>query len=383
MKALIIGLGQAGGKIADLFIKEDRKSPVPHTFEAIAINTAIADLLSLKYIPKDNRLLIGETFVKGHGVGTNNQLAAEIARREIDIILGKIAKMDISTIDAFILIAGLGGGTGSGSIPVIASKLKEIYDEPVFAIGILPAKSEGALFAYNAARSLLSLLKSCDAIILVDNDAFIRPGENLRDAYERINMEIVKRVSLLCRAGEIRRRNMIGEKVIDASDIFNTLRTNSKYASLATIGYAAEKVKSRGFLSRLFRKDDYQVGRASRILSVAKRSVMGKLLIPCDYKSAEKALMLFLGPPEELDRVGIERARSWLEETLNTKEVRAGDYPQPGVKQVACVTLLSNIRRIPRIDELLKLASEARKKIEEEKENNIYETFKKYNIEEL
>ncbi len=383
MKALIIGLGQAGGKIADLFIKEDRKSPVPHTFEAIAINTAIADLLSLKYIPKDNRLLIGETFVKGHGVGTNNKLAAEIARREIDIILGKIAKMDISTIDAFILIAGLGGGTGSGSIPVIASKLKEIYDEPVFSIGILPAKSEGALFAYNAARSLVSLLKSCDAIILVDNDAFIRPGENLKDAYERINLEIVKRISLLCRAGEIRRKDMIGEKVIDASDIFNTLKTNSNYASLATVGYAAEKVKSKGFLSKIFRRDDYAVGKASRILSVAKRSVMGKLLIPCDYRSAEKALMLFLGPPEELDRVGIERARSWLEETLNTKEVRAGDYPQPGVKQVACVTLLSNIRRIPRIDELLRLASEAKKKIEEEKENNIYEEFKRYDIEEL
>ncbi|RLF61435.1 MAG: cell division protein, partial [Thermoplasmata archaeon] len=279
MKVLILGLGQAGGKIADLFIKDDRKSHVPHTMEAIAVNTALSDLKGLKYIPQEDRILIGETLVKGHGVGADNKKGAEIAKDEIEIILNRVSKLDISNFDAFFLVAGLGGGTGSGAISVVAKHLKEVYDEPVYSIGILPAENEGDIYTLNAARSLKALLPSCDATILVDNGAFLRAGESVREAYDRINEEIVKRIGILCRCGEIKSRKYVGEMVVDASEIMNTLRDGG----ICSIGYASERVKREGFFTRLFKRKEYEIGKASRILSVVKRAVKGRLLLPCNY----------------------------------------------------------------------------------------------------
>ncbi|MFV2040936.1 MAG: cell division protein, partial [Candidatus Hydrothermarchaeales archaeon] len=143
MKTLVIGLGQAGGKIADFFLADDRKSPVPHTFECIAVNSALSDLAGLIHIPQEDRIVIGETVVKGHGVGADNKLGADIAEDEVDVILNRISKVGVADFDAFLLVAGLGGGTGSGVIPVLSKHIKQVYDEPVYALGVLPAENEG------------------------------------------------------------------------------------------------------------------------------------------------------------------------------------------------------------------------------------------------
>ncbi len=362
MKVMIVGLGQAGGKIADLFIKDDRKSHVPHTFEAVAVNTAVSDLMGLQYIPKEDRILLGETLLKGHGVGADNKKAAKIAEDEIEIILNRISRMNVSNFDAFFVIAGLGGGTGSGSISVVARHLKEVYDEPVYAIGILPAENEGDIYTLNAARSLKSLLPSCDATILVDNGAFLRAGESVREAYDRINMEIVKRIGILCRAGESPPKGHVGEMVVDASEIINTLAAGG----ICSIGYASEAVKRESFITKLFKKKEYEIGKASRILSVTKRAVKGRLLLPCDYTSAQKALIVIAGPPEQLDRKGIEKAREWLESTIVGTEVRGGDYPLPKSNYVGCVVLLAGIGNAPRVKRMLQRAKAVQEKIAEE-----------------
>ena len=57
------------------------------------------------------------------------------------------------------MTAGLGGGTGSGGAPVIARRLKKLYVEPVYGLGILPARDEGGLYSLNAARSLMTFVK--------------------------------------------------------------------------------------------------------------------------------------------------------------------------------------------------------------------------------
>lgn len=352
MKALVIGLGQAGGKVADIFLDEDRKSTVPHTFEAIAVNTAISDLMGLEYIPREDRILLGETAVKGHGVGADNKKGAEIAKDEVEIILNRISQSSVSNIDAFFIIAGLGGGTGSGAIPIVSRHIKRIYDEPVYAIGILPAENEGDIYTLNSARSLKALLPSCDATILVDNGAFLRSGESVRQAYDRINAEIVKRLGIICRAGEIRSRKQAPEMVVDASEIMNTL----KRGGICSIGYASEMVKREGLLTRLFRKKQYEIGKASRILSVVKRTVKGRLLLPCEYSTANKALIIIAGPPDQLDRKGIEKAREWLEGTITGTEVRGGDYPLLKSSYVGCVVLLAGIANAPRVKGMLEKA---------------------------
>ncbi|NOZ77386.1 MAG: cell division protein [Euryarchaeota archaeon] len=367
MKVLTIGLGQAGSKVADLFLMEDRKSHAPHTFECLAVNTAISDLMGLQYIPQEDRILLGETEVKGHGVGADNKKGAKIAEEEVEIILNRISHMNVSKMDAFLVIAGLGGGTGSGAISVVAKHLKRIYDEPVYAIGILPAENEGDIYTLNSARSLKALLPSCDAVILVDNGAFLRSGESVRAAYDRINEEIVKRIGILCRAGETRSRRQVGEMVVDASEIINTLRDGG----VCSIGYASEKVKREGLFTRVFKKKQYEIGKASRILSVVKRAVKGRLLLPADYRSANKALIIIAGPPEQLDRKGIEKAREWLETTITGTEVRGGDYPLLKSSYVGCVVLLAGIGNAPRVKSMLEKVVQEKVGVEPQKEKDL------------
>ena len=75
MRVFFIGFGQAGGKIVDMFIEQDKKLGI-NSFRGIAVNTARTDLMGLKNIEMKDRILIGQTMVKGHGVGTDNVTGA-------------------------------------------------------------------------------------------------------------------------------------------------------------------------------------------------------------------------------------------------------------------------------------------------------------------
>ena len=62
MRVFFIGFGQAGGKIVDMFLAQDRKLQ-QGSFRGIAVNTARTDLMGLKHIEMKDRLLIGQTVV--------------------------------------------------------------------------------------------------------------------------------------------------------------------------------------------------------------------------------------------------------------------------------------------------------------------------------
>ena len=229
MRVFFIGFGQAGGKVVDMFMEQDKTN----LFRAIAVNTARTDLLGLKQIPMKDRVLIGQTVVKGHGVGTENALGAKITRDEIDPIVTAIESIGTHDIDAFVIVAGLGGGTGSGGTPVLAQALKNLYQEPVYTIGIIPSPDEGRLYSYNAARSLTTLVNIADNTFIFDNAAWRKEGESIKTAYDRINDEIVRRFGVLFRAGEVGQGG-VGEMVVDSSEIINTLRGGG----ITTVGFA-------------------------------------------------------------------------------------------------------------------------------------------------
>jgi len=378
MKFFIIGFGQCGGKIVDLFLENEKRIGSKVITKALAINTARTDLMGLKYVPMKDRILIGQTVVKGHGVGTDNKLGAKIAQDEIETILSAIDERGTDDIDAFLIIAGLGGGTGSGGAPVLAKYLSEMYSEPVYTLGILPAPEEGKLYSLNAARSMISLLKYVDNLILVDNGAWKFEGLSLRESFTKINEEIVKRLSILARAGEPIDDDLIGEMVIDSSEVINTL----KGGGISAIGYAttlAEGGQSRIRLPFLKKKKKeeriMEEDKATKIASLVRRAALGRLTIPCNIRSAEKALILVAGPPEHLDRKGLEKSKIWLEEQIAGVEVRAGDYPTRRTKYIAALVVLANVIDIPRVKQLQKIALEAKEEIEATEKDKTIELF--------
>jgi cell division GTPase FtsZ len=375
MKLAMIGFGQAGGKIVDKFLEYDDATGSNIVRSAVAVNTAKADLLGLERVPQENRVLIGQARVKGHGVGADNELGAEIAEEDIDEIQGAIDNIPVHEIDAFLIIAGLGGGTGSGGSPVLAKHLKRIYTEPVYGLGILPGSDEGGIYTLNAARSFQTFVREVDNLLVFDNDAWRKTGESVEGGYAEINDEIVRRFGVLFGAGEVSAGDNVAESVVDSSEIINTLAGGG----VSTVGYAAESVEhgsSGGLLSR-FKGDDEDdmesANTTNRITSLVRKAALGRLTLPCEIDGAERALLVISGPPNHLNRKGIERGRKWLEEQTGSMEVRGGDYPldEPNV---ASSILLSGVHNVPRIKELQQVAIEAQDNIDEirqESEENL------------
>ena len=373
MKLAMIGFGQAGGKIVDKFLEYDERTNSGIVRSAVAVNTARADLMGLDRIPKSNRVLIGQSRVKGHGVGADNELGAEVAEEDIDEIQGAIDNIPVHEVDAFLVVAGLGGGTGSGGSPVLAKHLKRIYTEPVYGIGVLPGSDEGGIYTLNAARSFQTFVREVDNLMVFDNDAWRQAGESVESGYEEINDEIVKRFGVLFGAGEIDPGQEVGESVVDSSEIINTLSGGG----VSTVGYAAEEVEVNnddgGLLSRIRGDDEGQIDTAhttNRITSLVRKAALGRLTLPCEIEGAERALLVMSGPPEHLNRKGIERGRKWIEEQTGSMEVRGGDYPIPESRFVAASILLSGVANVPRIKELQQVAIEAQDNIEEIREES-------------
>ncbi|MEK7354281.1 MAG: cell division protein FtsZ, partial [Chloroflexota bacterium] len=185
MKLVVIGLGQCGGRIADEFARLNKRAIRQRRIEivtgAFAVNTDAADLSGLTTIKRDfqHRILIGGRKTGGHGVGKINELGAEIAREDSDKVVDAIrtTKRFYET-DAFLLIASAGGGTGSGSLPVMAQHVKERYsDKPVYSAVILPFEHEEHTeerTIFNTATCLKSTYAVSDAVFLIDNQRYIR-----------------------------------------------------------------------------------------------------------------------------------------------------------------------------------------------------------------
>ncbi len=372
MRVFFIGFGQAGGKIVDMFIEQDRKLGTT-SFRGIAVNTARTDLMGLKNIEMKDRILIGQTMLKGHGVGTDNVTGARVTADEIDSIISAIDTRGTHDVDAFVIVAGLGGGTGSGGSPVLARHLKRIYREPVYALGIIPSPEEGRLYSYNAARSLTTLVNECDNTFIFDNSAWKNEGESVKGAFQRLNNEVVRRFGVLFRAGEVSKMG-VGEMVVDSSEIINTLRGGG----ITSVGYAISEVmskqtkKKRGLMRGLKDKfgkkreanEEVLLGedKTAKIVSLVRRAMLGRLTLPCDYSTAERALVLLAGPPDEMDRKGVEKAKSWVEENIAGVEVRGGDYPVNS-EYVAAVVMLATVGNAPRIKELLDIAKETKEDV--------------------
>ena len=348
MKLAMIGFGQAGGKIVDKFLAYDERHNSDIVRAAVAVNTAKADLMGLENIPQESRVLIGQSRVKGHGVGADNELGAEIAEEDIDEVQGAIDSIPVHEVDAFLVVAGLGGGTGSGGAPVLVRELSRVYDVPVYALGVLPGRDEGAMYHVNAARSLKTLVSQADSTLLVDNDAWRSSGESVEAGYESINQAVAQRIGLLLASGEA--VDGIGESVVDASEVINTLRGGG----IAAVGYASAEAAPDA------------AENISVVTSLTRQAVRSGMSLQ-DASTAESALLVVAGRPEAIPRKGTERARKWLEEETDSMEVRGGDFPLDS-DRLAVLVVLSGLERSEAVQRFIARAKQFKR--DEEKRDD-------------
>ena len=346
MKVALIGLGQAGGKIVEALVRTDERADYGAIRGAIAVNTAEADLGPLEI----ETMLIGQERVSGHGVGADNELGASIMQNDAPEVMAGLDGIIDPATEAVFIVAGLGGGTGSGGAPVLARELRRVYEIPIYSLGILPGRDEGAIYQANAGRSLKTLVRESDALLLVDNDAWHQSGESVSESFEAINSIIARRIGLLLAAGE--NVEGIGESVVDSSEVINTLRTGG----IAAIGYASAEAAPEA-------EENINV-----VTSTARKAMMTQMSVP-QTTVADAGLVVVAGEPDRIPRKGVERARKWIEEEAQSMQVRGGDFPLES-ERIAVIVLLSGIAGSPRLEEFMQRAEEASEAQPEDTDRN-------------
>jgi cell division GTPase FtsZ len=346
VKLLVIGCGQCGGKIADEFRRLSIKSRVQHKLDlitdALAVNTDVADLSGLSYIKPDyqHRILIGSQKTGGHGVGKINEIGAELAREDGDKIIESIrAAEQLSETDAFLLIAGAAGGTGSGAMPVLTQLLKERYThKPVYNLVVLPFKFEEMTeerSIYNVGTCLKSAYLVADAVFLVDNQRFVKKNISIKNNLAKINTLLVEPFYNLLSAGEETNPKYIGSRVLDAGDIIQTL------AGWTVIGHGQARVSRMRFPGKdnlHFRDKMTETQKGIQAMEHA----INDLSLKCSATDARRALYLLTAPPEEMNMDLIKELSASLKNIAAEAIIRSGDYPR-GKGSVDVTVILSDL----------------------------------------
>jgi cell division protein FtsZ len=160
----VIGLGGAGSNIIT-YLSEKKISGA----KIIAANTDINHLVLQR---ADKLLLMGKERCKGKGCGGFPEVGGECAREsEVDI------RKELEGINIVFIVAGLGGGTGTGSAPVVA-EISRSLGALTIACLTMPFEIE-YLRRENAKKAILSLSKTCDSVVLIDNTKLRKVAGNL------------------------------------------------------------------------------------------------------------------------------------------------------------------------------------------------------------
>jgi cell division protein FtsZ len=184
----VLGVGGAGNNTVNRMMHKPTD-----LFETIAVNTDAQDLCAVN---ANKKILIGKTITAGLGSGGDPQLGERSAEESIGIL-----SLAVQGSDLVFITGGLGGGTGTGAMPVIGKMIRE-QGALSIAIVTMPFTEEGMIRWENAQIGLEKLKKSVDSVIVLRNDRLLElyPDIPIVQAFQRgddILMNSLKGLSYL------------------------------------------------------------------------------------------------------------------------------------------------------------------------------------------
>ncbi|MDP0493092.1 MAG: cell division protein FtsZ [Fusobacterium sp. JB021] len=246
----VLGAGGAGGNAINDMITAGVAG-----VEFIAANTDAQDLdKSLA----DVRIQLGEKLTRGLGAGSNPEVGKEAAEEDTEKL-----KQLLDETDMLFITAGMGGGTGTGSSPVIAKVAKELG---ILTVGVVtkPFGFEGGRRRNNAERGIEELRQYVDSLVVIPNDKlFELPDKTitLQNAFKEANNILkigIKGVADL----------IIGNGLINLD--FADIKTTMENSGVAVLGFGdgegenrAMKATEKALMSPLLEKS---ISGASKIL---------------------------------------------------------------------------------------------------------------------
>lgn len=160
----VIGCGGAGSNMVNWLYKKGIKGA-----EIICCNT---DKQHLDMMESDRKFLLGKQITKGLGCGGFPQKGADAAQESIQEVKGILQGADMVFV-----CAGMGGGTGTGSAPVVAKVARE-NGAIVIGTVTMPFNIERARI-FKAEHGLELLRQNADTVIVIDNNRLVKIAGNL------------------------------------------------------------------------------------------------------------------------------------------------------------------------------------------------------------
>jgi len=185
---VVIGCGGSGSNTIQRITEEGITGA-----ELYAINTDAQHLLNIKVSKK---ILIGRSRTKGLGAGSLPQIGQDAAQESKAAI-----EKAVGNADLVFITCGLGGGTGTGSAPVVAEIARDAGALTI-AVVTLPFSVEGQIRMDNAEAGLERLRDAVDTVIVVPNDKLLEvvPHLPLQTAFkvcDEVLMRSVKGITEL------------------------------------------------------------------------------------------------------------------------------------------------------------------------------------------
>lgn len=171
-KIKVVGVGGGGGNAVNRMIDANLRG-----IEFIAGNT---DLQALAKCRAPHKLQLGKQITRGLGAGADPEVGRKSAIEDTDEIIEMLDGADM-----VFLTAGLGGGTGTGAVPVIASLAAQIGALTV-AVVTKPFGFEGRRRMQLAEEGIEELRDAVDTVIAIPNErllSFVERGTSLSDAF--------------------------------------------------------------------------------------------------------------------------------------------------------------------------------------------------------
>lgn len=169
----VIGVGGAGNNALNHIIRGGVKG-----VEFIAANT---DMAHLELSEAPTQMILGKELTKGLGAGSDPDIGCKSAVESREEI-----RASVEGSDMVFIAAGMGGGTGTGAAPVIASISKEA-GALVVAVVTLPFTFEGKRRVVQADLGIKELKANVDALIVIPNDKLLSRTDNkttINDAFK-------------------------------------------------------------------------------------------------------------------------------------------------------------------------------------------------------
>ena len=265
----IFGCGGSGSNTITRIMEEGIQGA-----DIIAANTDAQHLLLTQ---ASRKILLGRRTTRGLGAGAIPQIG-EMSAREAEIDINAA----VEGADIVFVTAGMGGGTGTGSAPVVADVAKKA-GALVISVVTTPFKSEGAMRKENALWGLEKLKEKSDTIVIIPNEKLLEivPRLPLNEAFRYADETLMKSIKGLT--------ELVTKPGLVNLD-FNDLKTVMKDGGTAMIGMG-------------------QSGSQDRALEAAKRALSSPLL-DLEVSTATSAIVSVTGS----SNMSVEEAHAVLEE---------------------------------------------------------------------